>query len=110
MGETQDIRVAISVDLMEFCKEMLHSFPHLHQHQGDHRKLLESTANHLNHNFISKDLFMVFLTAKKIHIPLLSSCPLAGLSRVCTPDRAYKGYSHRSERGAGVLHPDWVSQ
>ena len=59
MGETQDILVAISVDLMEFCKELPHSFPHLHQLQGDHRKLLESTANHLNHNFISKDLFMV---------------------------------------------------
>ena len=83
MGETQDILVAISVDLMEFGKEMLHSFPHLHQLQGDHRKLLESTANHLNHNFISKDLLMVLLTSKKIHIvPLLSSCPLAGLNRV----------------------------
>ena len=44
MGETQDILVAISVDLMEFGKEPPHSFPHLHQLLGDHRKLLESTA------------------------------------------------------------------
>ena len=43
---------------------------------------------------------MVLLTAKKIHMaPLLSPCPRTGLNRVCTPDRAYKGDRHRSDRG-----------
>ena len=43
---------------------------------------------------------MVLLTAKKIHMaPLLSPCPRTGLNRVCTPDRAYRGDRHRSDRG-----------